>query len=77
MKEENMKISTKNQRGRRKRKEVEVGTKEFTNGREFFFDIWTEYNKIQKNTTDDISIKRILEKYQREDEGREAGRNGN
>ena len=28
-----MKISTKNQRGRRKRKEVEVGTKEFTNGR--------------------------------------------
>ena len=54
-----------------------MGTKEFTNGREFFFDIRTEYNKIQKNTTDDISIKRILEKYQREDEGREAGRNGN
>lgn len=61
----------------KEKKEIEVGTKEFTNGREFFFDIWTEYNKIQKNTTDDISIKRILEKYQREDEGREAGRNGN
>ena len=52
-------------------------TKEFTNGREFFFDIWTEYNKIQKNITDDISIKKILEKYQKEDEGRETGRNGN
>ena len=61
----------------KEKKEIEVETKEFTNGREFFFDIWTEYNKIQKNITDDISIKKILEKYQKEDEGRETGRNGN
>ena len=43
------------------------------------FSLISEQNtiKLKKNTTDDISIKRILEKYQREDEGREAGRNGN
>ena len=52
-----------------------MGTKEFTNGRGYSSNI--VYNKILKNTTDYISIKRILEKDHREDEGREAGRNGN
>ena len=41
-----MKISTKNQRGRRKRKEVEVGTKEFTNGRGSSFDIFILHESL-------------------------------
>ena len=55
------------------KKKIEVGTKEFTNGRGFFFDIWKKIWKIKH----DISIQKISEEYQREDEGREEGRNGN
>jgi len=55
------------------KKKIEVGTKEFTNGMGYFFDIWKKIWKIKHN----ISIQKISEEYQREDEGREEGKNGN
>ena len=65
-------IREKSKRGRRIRKTYKWELKSSPMGGDFFF---ISEKDIEKNH--DISIQKISEEYQRKDEGRDEGKNGN